>query len=288
MLALQRALVRHGYRLPRFGADGHFGAETRAALSRFAKEVRVHWNTANEVNDELLAALGIDDDPDVPEPDEDFDTGDVRVYDFRDDWTGPHPKGREGPGGLTLVRDPREIDSIVLHQTGVDFADRDTDEKTARRAMRVAAHAMAFEGFVSLPAPLLWYINHANNLNRRSLGIEVDGNYPGLVGRKVLHGQPTRLKDETVLAARVGVKLLVTEGRRIGCPVRYIYAHRQADSWRQADPGEELWRRVVLEYAVPVLGLETRPAERYPNRKGPKRHGMPIPAAWDPDGVGKY
>lgn len=36
--ALQRALIAHGHRLPRFGADGDFGGETRDAMQAFQRK----------------------------------------------------------------------------------------------------------------------------------------------------------------------------------------------------------------------------------------------------------
>ncbi len=55
---------------------------------------------------------------------------------------------------------------------------------------------------------------------------------------------------------------------------------------RRADPGQE---RVVLDFAVPKLGLVTEPALWLPAKaKGKPSNGRPIPTKWDPNGVGKY
>lgn len=286
---LQRAMLSHGLSLPRYGADGDFGGETATALYRLAASLGVTWERSGPVPDALLEALALEGETqETPEPSPP-DVG-VRVYDLRAEQTNPHPKSKLGSGGLTLVRDPAAIDSIVFHQAGIDFADRRTEPETARRALAVACHAMAFEGFLTLAAPLPWYINHANRLNSRSLGLEIDGLYAGVEGRKIPGGKrPTVLLEETVEAGRAAARLLVEFGRAQGMPLRFAYAHRQADSWRRSDPGERLWRAIVLEYAVPVLGLETRPSETHRNVvKGQPRHGLPIPRDWDPDGVGRY
>lgn len=299
--ALQQALLSRGYPLPRYGADGDFGRETSVAVERFCAAESITWRLHDDVPPELLDALGlllgddtVDDlgDPFVPEQSP-TDLGAVTLYDLRHEQSDPHPKSKVGADGRTFRRLPAAIDSIMLHQTGTGLfgpVQGQTGEiAVARRALGVACHAMAFQaGFVTRPVDPLWYVQHGNALNGRSLGLEVEGNYPGLRGRKVLHGEPTELTEETVMAARAGVKLLVEEGRKRGCPIRYIYAHRQADSWRRADPGEELWRRVVLEYAVPDLKLETRPAEKFKHHKGRARDGYPVPKRWDPRGVGSY
>lgn len=298
--ALQHALLSRGYPLPRYGADGDFGKETTRALERFCADHRIAWRLHDDVPSEVFEDLGLvlaaDDDPTLDEfapaplpP----DLGGVHLYDLRHEQVDPHPKSKIGSDGRTVRRLPAVIDSICLHQTGTGLfgpvSGQSGELAVARRALGVACHAMAFQaGFVVWPVDPLWYIHHGNALNGRSLGLEVEGNYPGLVGRKVLHGKPTELTEETVMTARAGVKLLVEEGRKRGCPIKYIYAHRQADSWRRADPGEGLWRRVVVEYAVPELKLETVPAEKFRNAKGRARDGYPIPKRWDPNGVGSY
>lgn len=288
--ALQRALVGKDYELPRFGIDSDFGQETLMALQRFAKDRGIVWDPDDEVSAALLDALGLEDERvEVVAPTSDtVDLEGVTLYDLRSEQSDPHPKSKRDHNGKTVRRIPAAIDSIVLHQTGVKFGAAST-ELLSRRALDVACHAMAFhDGFLVWPVEPLWYINHADRLNARSLGLEVDGNYPGLVGRKPRTGTETPLTNAVVNAARVGIKLLVEEGRRRGCPIKYIFAHRQCDSWRRADPGEGLWRRVVLEYAIPELKLVALPAQTFPHRTGAARKGMAIPGNWDPNGVGKY
>ncbi len=286
---LQRALIAKGCELPVYGADGDFGQETRVALERFATTKGIAWSADDEVPEALIAAL--ESTPEVVEvigpSSADLDLEGVELYDLRSEQSDPHPKSKRDRQGKTVRREPASIDSIVLHQTGSGFAGE--GEQLARRSLRVACHAMAFRaGFVAWPADPTWYVYHADRLNSCSLGLEVDGNYPGLLGGHVSHGDETKLTDELVFAARMGIKLLVEEGRRAGCPIKYIYAHRQSDSWRRADPGEGLWRRVVLEYAVPTLQLVAEQSRSFTHPKGSSRHGKPVPSSWDPAGVGRY
>lgn len=287
---LQQALEARGYALPRYGADGDFGNETAIALRAFADKSGFTWRTSQPVPEALLDALGCgelpDDEPGIirlPELD-------VPLFDLRDKQRNPHPKSKISRG-KTVVRSPAAITSIVLHQTAVPFGPASaSDQRLAERSLNVACHAMAFRrGFVTLPCDPLWYVHHADRLNATSLGLEVEGNYPGLIGRKVRTGVETPLTEATVRAARAGIKLLLEIARRIGCDIKYIYAHRQADIWRTADPGEELWQRVALEYAVRELGLKTLPSKTFAHPKGSARDGVPIPIEWDPNnGVGKY
>ncbi|MEM7151549.1 MAG: N-acetylmuramoyl-L-alanine amidase [Myxococcota bacterium] len=215
----------------------------------------------------------------------------VKIYDLRSEQTSPHRDSKQS-NGRTLQRDVSTIDSIVIHQTGVkfgaeqyqiDMAGGDRELALARRSLTVACHVMAFhDGFLAWPTELSWHIYHANRLDGGSLGIEIDGNYPGLVGGKTNNGKDaTYVTDAVVSAAQRGVKLLYEEGKKLGCPIEYIYAHRQLSGSRRADPGEELWRRVVLDYAIPVLGLK-------PRRDFTIDKGRTIPTNWDPEGIGSY
>ena len=288
--ALQRALIARGYDLPRYGVDSDFGQETLMVLQRFAKDREIAYDPELDVPPALLDALGLEDERvEVIAPTSDtVDLEGVTLYDLRSEQSDPHPKSKRDRNGKTVRRTPAAIDAIVLHQTAVRFGAA-SKQKLPRRALNVACHAMAFlDGFLVWPVEPLWYIHHADRLNARSLGLEVDGVYPGLIGGKTGAQKETPLTDEVIKAARMGIKLLVEEGRRRGCPIKYIFAHRQCDSWRRADPGEGLWRRVVLEYAVPELQLVAQPRETFPHPKGPTRRGKSIPTRWDPNGDGKY
>jgi hypothetical protein len=185
--------------------------------------------------------------------------------------------------GRPVERDPSTIDSIVIHQAATDFhvssgqvanAGGDRHEALHRRALTVASHATVFGGEAAgvdcghavISKPLRWYVNHADQLNSRSLGLEIEGRYP-------LHMDAPMMSDRLVYAAREGVRALWQKGRDEGMPIRYIWAHRQSNKDRGGDPGEEIWKRVVLEYAVPVLGLEPLPDAVVGD-------GRPIPDGW--------
>ena len=73
---------------------------------------------------------------------------------------------------------------------------------------------------------------------------------------------------------RAGIARLVAMGRAEGMPIEFVHAHRQSSASRRSDPGERLWREVVL-YMAPELGLRCEPALAL-------RDGRPIPREWDP------
>jgi len=162
------------------------------------------------------------------------------------------------------VRKPQSIDGIVVHQTATAFGTTPNQVQAAggdrvlakhRRALGVAAHMTAFDtGFAVLAHPLLWYVYHGNALNARSLGLEIEGSFPGEVG-----AGPEKLVGPLLQAAKDGLAYLVLEGRRAGMPIRFIWAHRQSSQTRPNDPGEEIWRKIVLNYAERELGLISQP-----------------------------
>jgi N-acetylmuramoyl-L-alanine amidase len=293
---MQLALIGQGYQLPKYGADGHFGGETMGALKAFMASAEIAWpaECGNEVPQAALDALVINNLPPEVPPVPDQELGDVKLYDLRGEpWSERNQKKFKRSGGGAVVRDPAMITGITVHQTAVKYgvkdyqihaAGGDAELALARRSLKVACHVMAFhDGFIAAPNPLDWYVYHGNGFNAYELGIEIDGNYPGLIGGKTWNNSPhpTTVTVPLVQAACAGIEYLVREGRKEGMPIEHIHAHRQSSAKRRGDPGEELWKRVVLEYAVQVLGL-------IPNQAEVLKDGRPVPCEWDPSGVGSY
>lgn len=177
---------------------------------------------------------------------------------------------------VVTKRDVKKVDAIVVHQTGIEFGVSSKQIKAAggdpvkakqQRALGVAAHMTVFNtGHAVVGNPLDWYVYHAGSLNKRSLGVEIEGLFPQQLGSKQL------FKGDLEEAAREGLAWLVEKGRAMGMPLRYIYAHRQSSMTRDDDPGEEIFRKLVLAFAVPTLGLEIAPDFTSEGKK--------LPAAW--------
>lgn len=187
--------------------------------------------------------------------------------------------------GKVQRRRPQDVDGIVVHQTACQFGTTPAQVRAAegdaalakhRRALQVAAHVTAFKtGVAVVGNPLDWYVYNANALNRRILGLEIEGQYPGLLAAATK--TPDKFEGEIEQAAQAGLRYLVEQGRRMGMPIRYVWAHRQSSNDRRGDPGEEIWRKLVLNFAVPVLGLETRNDDIV-------IEGRCIPRQWSPTG----
>lgn len=185
--------------------------------------------------------------------------------------------------GKTVKRDPKTVTGITLHQTACVYGPASDPDKAHRRAIGIPAHAVAFrDGTVVIPAPASWYLYTSNGLNSFTLGLEIEGIYPGYPGAKVWGSNPatpfTPLVRDT---AREALKYLLGAGRAAGMPIEYLYAHRQSNGQKPSDPGYEIWQQVVLEYGVSVLGLKTRNEYTVDD-------GKPIPKDWDPTSKAKY
>lgn len=200
-----------------------------------------------------------------------------------------------------VVRDPAIVTGVCLHQTAVEYgvsaaqlraAGGDRRLALARRALNVACHAMAFrDGFFVAAAPLRWHVNHGNGLNATTLGLEIDGRYPGRPDdprttprREDLEstwgGEPSEITPALIAAARSALRWLVETGRAEGMPIEWIWAHRQSSATRRGDPGWELWGEVG-EWGAAELGLRVDYARTVGS-------GRPIPVEWSPRGVGSY
>lgn len=200
--------------------------------------------------------------------------------------------------GTVVRRRPKNIDKIVFHQTAARFgvskrqlreADGDKRVALAKRGQSISTPITVFyndgDPFVAYCYDLDWYSYHGNDFNSTGVGFEIDGDFPGLMNdpntayRK--KDNPDVLSYLHKCAACRAVRLIVDDGRKMGMPLKYVVAHRQSSPTRRSDPGEQIWKEVVLDYAVRELGLETVPDLI-------QKKGYSIPKQWDPDGPGDY
>ncbi len=215
-----------------------------------------------------------------------------RIVDLRSEQVDPprHTPAKHAiRNGRVVRRPPASVDGIVVHQTACDFgttpamvraAGGDVNLAKHRRALNVAAHVTAMKtGYAVVACALDWYVYNANALNKRILGLEIEGTYPGLLRSAGKGAQ--RFDGPIVEAAKEGLVYLVEQGRAQGMPIKYVWAHRQSSATRRGDPGEEIWRKLVLDYAVPVLRLEVRVMDTIGD-------GRAVPVDWDPRGFGRF
>ena len=197
--------------------------------------------------------------------------------------------------GRTVVRNMADITSICVHQTACVYGPLDQPERRHRRALNVPAHILAFrDGVFAQSAPFSWFLYHGNGINPFSIGVELEGQYPGLLDDPFTpvredektfwpggSAKPTPLDAVTIATFKAAIRHAVVEGRKQGAPIRYVLAHRQANVRKPSDPGQGIWQAVVLPL-LNELQLEPRPGMTWDD-------GKTIPKAWDPErGVGGY
>lgn len=181
-------------------------------------------------------------------------------------------KGRSSWG----FRDPANVNSLFLHQTASSGGIAPYDIKGYMRRLggtsmrrRGVPYAYVYSprhnAVIALWHPRL-YAWHGNGANARSIGVAVDGKWPGdLV--------PT---DQQLAKA---LELIVDHAAGEGFShLEFLDAHRQSSAMRGGDPGSELWRG--LELGAAELGIFPRPEKIWKNKK--RGDGRTIPSSWRP------
>lgn len=161
------------------------------------------------------------------------------------------------------------ITGVTWHQTGCSMP------SDPMGWSRVNAHyGLTQEGLpilINKPTDFIW---HAQGLSKKTIGIEIEGNYPGVTNNpKTLWrggGGPHSLNDKMIAGAVSIVEDILS--RVAFDKGKYFYAHRQSSPTRRADPGQEIWTKIVAPLAV-RYGFEIVPD--YTKGKGRK-----LPVEW--------
>jgi hypothetical protein len=308
---IKKALQRAGFLARERPVNEELDSETWMALCEFAESRGFDWSIESmeeedykippEVMNALLdpmamssfAAADADDemmfDNSATGP---VDLAAVQVFDVTKEHELNPMKAKRTPRALS------GITTILLHQTGIKFGvTKSALEKfgmrTAlhRRFYDVACHVAALtNGDVLYVNPWERYVLHGNSSNRFSIGIEIEGLYSGIVGDPKTvagGGTPNSLTPTSIAAARRAVKFSVEEGRKLGCPITQIAAHRSFHGSRVSDPGQEIWKEVAL-WAVAELKLTIDYDLAVKSKKEARLDGRRIPREWDPAGKVDY
>ena len=272
---LQRALIRLGYPLDRWGADGQVGGETLAAIAEYCEDKGLEET--------------------------DLDSGIIRgwivnaiITQAIASSTSVHP----------LIEDVRHdeytkwrrrnkiknIDTICLHQ----MACKDSDDKGWHRWRRLAIHWVVTCGDWSKAYQLHDFdlrVPHGHGWNGRSVGFEFEGYFSGVGTEEKYFWKPKSRPNRKPMvpterqleAGRIAVEHTVEQIAHMGGEIKFIGAHRQSYGMKRSDPGSLIWQGVALPM-IKKLGLKEAPTLSH--RKYP---GKPIPEAWNPENKGvKY
>lgn len=261
---VQKDLLTLGFALPKFGADGDLGGETWRALEQFAGSI--DWDLGpddgldecDDISGLVRELARLSGEEGVP--------GEYDGVTYRD-VTGRYNKVVKG------IRPWSQIDAIVLHQTGTARLPNKPEQWVT-----IPAHiGISKDGEVYVLHELQAYLWHANSFNKRSIGIEISGNFEGLHGKSWTHwkpgGGPDVLSDLQIKATRSAIRWIMERvgGRAAG--IQYIFAHRQSNGIKAADPGQRVWQECGL-WAQQELGL-TDGGPGFVSGKG-----RPIPHEW--------
>lgn len=173
-----------------------------------------------------------------------------------------------------------EIDGITWHQTSCDMP------KDPMRWGNVNVHgAVLREGRPLLINPVTDFVWHAQRLSRRSIGIEIEGNFRGLTNKSNTlwkpGGGPHHLTQEMIDAAFWLTEYYCNKVNSHGGSLKYMFAHRQSSDMREADPGQEIWESIVIP-AAEKFGL------RFPSGNFKVGSGKPVPREWQPGQPTRY
>ncbi len=254
---LQQKLLKLGYELPRWGADGDYGDETHRAILACVRD--------NQIDTFLCDCMikAIMDLKPHKQPN--------HIIDVTNDHKVTHAYSRP--------RSIERITAIVLHQTACHLGTR------VKRWHTLPAHVgVTRDGqiiWVNKFETVMW---HANWFNMFSIGVEIDGNFRGVESKAWTRwkggGRRSILGNVQLQAARQAMSWICEEVKRLGGEITHVLAHRQTSKNRRGDPGEAIWTGVGL-WAQDELGLKNDP-------KYTKGSGLVIPKEWDPGSNGKY
>lgn len=264
----QQQLIRLGYRLPRFGVDGDLGDETLSAYGAFL--VSQGLREPVDERPESITPLG------ASALDKAFaalDQNGVNPNIIDERANHPH----SGRSVSMPYRPWSNITAVVLHQTAANMGE------TPSSWHGVPIHfGITRAGKIIQLYDLTEVCNHANGLNRRSVGIEIDGWYAGIEGQLNTlwqpHNQPKRQPMDLPAAQANAVKEIVQWILNTvavnGGKVTHIHPHRQSSKDRQSDPGSLIWQTIGL-WAQNNLQLSDGGVTFTVG------DGLMIPAAWD-------
>jgi hypothetical protein len=167
-----------------------------------------------------------------------------------------------------------QITGVTLHQTGCEMPQNPAGWDRLNAHIGITQEGKAI--IVNDPTDMIW---HAQGLSKSTIGIEIEGNYPGCLDNPektlwTFGGGPNHLNDKMIAALSIVREWLSREFSRNKTPWRNLHAHRQSSGSRIADPGEEIWTTIAIPWMA-ELGL---------NDGGPDfrmGNGLPIPHEWD-------
>jgi len=128
---------------------------------------------------------------------------------------------------------------------------------------------------------MIW---HAQGLSKNTIGVEIAGNYPGIMNRPETlwsgGGPACSLSPVMLQGADMIRNDIEFRFQEAGQVWEFLYAHRQSSDTRRADPGEEIWKQIALRWSR-LSGCVIQPQYK-------RGTGQELPSEWCPDYPGRY
>lgn len=167
-----------------------------------------------------------------------------RETSFRDYFTTALDGQRNGPGHDN-PRPTERVDTICFHQTyvkgGFGYSKRLAKKIGPRAALHRRFEKVPYHIVVLRNGDILWnndvweYTFHGGRCNRFSIGLAVDGRYPG-----------DPFDDFMVETTHKAIALAKWKSAQQGANLQFVTAHGVWSKRRLADPGGEIWERGVM------------------------------------------
>lgn len=183
--------------------------------------------------------------------------------------------GLHKPPKLYSHKRPLEdINTVLIHQTGCEMP------STPMGWRRLNAHlGMTEEGLGLIVNDFTDMIWHAQGLSAVSIGLETEGNFYGIDGKKNTlwkgGGGPDHLTRVALKNFENMFVFLCRWFETNQIEWKYIHAHRQSHKSRPADPGQEIWQEVAMKW-IQRLGISDAGPDFFSGS------GKPIPREWNP------
>lgn len=261
--------------------DGIFGKDTETAVQEIQAKLGATVDGVCGLHTwaailEAVDALSSDTDPMVV-----FMTELDRVHDIRKLHGPPRLQSRRHP-----VRSWSDINGVTIHQTGCNMPSKPSSWGRLNAHFGITKEGLVI--FANDPKKFIW---HAQGLSKSTIGIEIEGNYQGLMNDpKTLWsggGPAATLNPEMYFAIEQLFVLLEWMFKANKKQWWFVHGHRQSAKSRIADPGEEIWKGVALPWMA-RLNKKWFDENRDGGNDFSLGSGRRIPKDWSPRRASPY